>query len=107
MNHLVVTFLSRFPSHVSQHYIFFFHFYGKSFNVSCCGKEIRFWQSCLIATDLFKVKSFTIYIHYDILLTFSFVVDDIDSETDRLEVNIRCYESDVTRNNFPYLNLKF
>jgi len=35
----------------------------------------------------FKVKSFTIYIYYDILLPLSFVVDDIDSETDRLEVN--------------------
>ena len=81
MSHLVIT------SHVSQHYLFL-HFYGKIFNASCCGKEIRFWQSCLISTDLFKVKSFTIYIYYDILLPFSFVVDDIDSETDRLEVDI-------------------
>jgi hypothetical protein len=55
----------------------------------------------------FKVKSFTIYIYYDILLPLSFVVDDIDSETDRLEVNIRCHESDVTTNNFLYSNVKF
>ena len=55
----------------------------------------------------FKVKSFTIYIYYDILLPLSFVVNDIDSETDRLEVNIRCYESDVNRNNFLYSNVKF
>ena len=59
------------------------------------GKKLDFGNHAWFQPDLFKVKSFTIYIYYDLLS-----YDDIDSETDRLEVNIRCYESDVTRNNF-------